>query len=66
MKMEPGLSELGTWKAVGATWETGATAGVAAPDVGADAVVVLLSGVASTVGAALSGVGEVASVGGEM
>lgn len=64
--MEPGLSELGTWKAVGATWETGATAGVAAADVGTEAVVVLLSGVASTVGAALSGVGGVASVGAVM
>lgn len=65
--MEPGLSELGTWNAAGATWESGATAGVGAAEVGtgvaAVVVVVVLSGVASTVGATLAGIGGVASVG---
>lgn len=66
--MEPGLSEPGTWKAAGATWETGATAGVAAAEVGTRAVVVVvvLSGVDSIAGAALAGVGGVASVGAVM
>lgn len=65
VKMEPGLSELGTWNAGGATWATGATAGVAAAEVGTGAavVVVVLSGVASTVGAALASGGGVASAG---
>lgn len=54
VKMEPGLSELGTWNAAGATWETGAPAGVAAAT-GA-VVVVVLSGVASVTGATLAGV----------
>ncbi|TNN83220.1 hypothetical protein EYF80_006553 [Liparis tanakae] len=66
--MEPGLSKLGTWNAVGATWGTGATAGAAAAGVGTGATVggvvgVVLSGVASNVGAALAGAGVVASVG---
>lgn len=66
--MEPGLSELGTWNTAGTTWETGATAGVAAAEVGTGAVVivVVLSGVASIVGATLAGVGAVASVGAVM
>lgn len=63
--MEPGLSELGTWNAAGATWGAGATAGVAAAEVGTEAVVVL-SGVASIVGAAQAGDVEVASVGAVM
>lgn len=68
VKMEPGLSELGTWNAGGATWATGAAAGVVAAEVGTGAavVVVVLSGVASTVGAALAGGGGVASVGAVM
>jgi len=37
--MEPGLSKLGTWNAIGATWETGATAGVATAGVGTGAMV---------------------------
>lgn len=66
--MEPGLSELGTWNAVGATWDTGATAGVAAAEVGtgAMAAAAVLSGVASNAGAALAGAGAVASVGAAM
>lgn len=63
VKMEPGLSELGTWNATGATWETGAPAGVAAAT---GAVVVVLSGVASITGATLAGVGGVASAGAVM
>lgn len=63
--MEPGLSELGTWNAGGATWETGATA-AAEVGRGAVVVVVLLSGLASTVAAALAVVGGIATVGAVM
>lgn len=67
VKMEPGLSELGTWNAAGGAWETGAGvsagAGVAIVEVGTGAMVVVLSGVSSTVGATLAGVERVASAG---
>lgn len=71
VKMEPGLSELGAWRAAGAGWETVR----AASEVGAGAAaVVVVSGVVSPVGAALaaagggsaSGGGGVSSTGGVM
>lgn len=63
--MEPGLSELGTGNGGGASWEAGATAGVAAAEVVTGAVVVL-SRVASVVDTALAGAEGVASAGAVM
>lgn len=62
--MDPGLSELGTWNAAGATWVTGAVV-VAAADAGTGALAEG-SGVTSNVEGALAGAGGVASAGAVM
>lgn len=62
MKMEPGLSELGTWYAGGGAWDTASWEGVAVAEVGAGAWVA--SAVFSVVAAVGICVGGAASTGG--